>query len=64
MNASPEPVQQRAAEQHRHPRRAGVRVDVGHVGLLDVGGVEQQLAVAVGGVDLDAVQLEQPARRS
>ena len=36
-------------------------VDVGDVRLLDVGGVEQQLAVAVGGVDADAVQLEQPA---
>ena len=36
-------------------------VDVGDVRLLDVGGVEHQLAVAVGGVDEHAVQLEQPA---
>ena len=56
-----EPVQQRPAEQHRHPGGAGVGVDVGDVRLLDVGGVEHQLAVAVGGVDEHAVQLEQPA---
>ena len=52
-------VQQRPAQQHRHPRRTGVRVDVRHVRLLDVGGVEQQLTVAVGRVDLDPVQLQQ-----
>ena len=61
MNASPEPVQQRAAEQDRDPAGAGVGVDVGDVRLLDVGRVEHQLAVAVGGVDEHAVQLEQAA---
>ena len=56
-----EPVQQRPAEQHRHPGGAGVGVDVGDVRLLDVGGVEQQLAVAVGGVD-DARRAARAAR--
>ncbi|GMA88767.1 hypothetical protein GCM10025868_40170 [Angustibacter aerolatus] len=37
-----ETVQQRPAEQDRDAARAGVRVDVGHVGPLDVGRVEHQ----------------------
>jgi len=56
-----QPVQQRPAEQHRNAGGAGMRVDVGDVRLLDVGGVEHQLAVTVGGVDEHTVQLEQPA---
>ena len=44
-----EPVQQRTAEQDRDPARAGVRVDVGHVGLLDVARVQQQLAASATG---------------
>ena len=50
-------VQQRAAEQDRDPARPGVRVDVGHVGVLDVARVEGERAVV--GTDLDAVQLEE-----
>ena len=38
-----------------------MRVDVGDVRLLDVGGVHDELAVAVGRVDEHAVQLEQAA---
>ncbi len=56
-----EAVQQRAAEQDRDPRGAGVRVDVRHVGALDVRGVEDQLAVLVTGAHGHAVQLKQPA---
>ena len=44
MNAWPEPVQQRAAEQDRDPARPGVHVDLVDVGALDVGRVEHQLA--------------------
>ena len=39
-----EAVQQRAAEQDRDAAGAGVRVDLGEVGALDVGRVEAQLA--------------------
>ena len=40
-----ETVQQRAAEQDRDAARAGVRVDVGEVRALDVGRVEDELAL-------------------
>ena len=56
-----EPVQQRPAEQDRDAARAGVRVDVGHVGALDSARVEQQLALVGAVGHLDAVDLEQTA---
>ena len=56
-----EPVQQRAAEQDRDPAGPGVHVDLVGAGALDVGRVEDQLAVLGAVGDLDAVQAEQPA---
>ncbi len=56
-----EAVQQRATEQHGDPGGSGVGVDVGDVGLFDVGRIEDQFTVTIGGVDDDAVQLEQAA---
>ena len=56
-----QPVQQRAAEEHRDAGGARVGVDVGDVGLLDVGRVQDQLAVTVGGVDDHTMKLEQTA---
>ena len=56
-----QPVQQRAAQEHRDAGGARVGVDVGDVGLLDVGGVQDELAVTVGGVDEHTMQLEQTA---
>ncbi len=56
-----EAVQQRAAEEDRDARGAGVRVDVGDVGALHVRGVEDQLAVLVAGAHGHAVELQQAA---
>src|SRR5690606_776821 len=57
----PEPVQQRAAEQDRDPRGAGVGIDVGDVRALHAGGVEHQFAGLVPRADRHAVQLQQAA---
>jgi hypothetical protein len=54
-----EAVQQRSAEEDRDAARAGVRVDVGEVRRLDVGGVEDQLAHLGALLHLDAVHLEE-----
>jgi hypothetical protein len=54
-----EAVQQWAAEQDRDPARAGVGVDVGDVGHLDVAGVELEHGRRAHGAHLHPVQLEQ-----
>ena len=56
-----EPVQQRAAEQDRDAAGARVGVDVGDVGALHLGRVEDQLARLLAGAHGHAVQLQQAA---
>ena len=56
-----EPVQQRAAEQDRDPARTGVDVDLVGRGALDVGRVEEQLAVLLAVGDPYPVQLQKAA---
>ena len=53
-------VQERAAEEDRNARGAGVRVDVGHVRRLDLGWVQLEDALALVVVDAHAVQAQQP----
>ena len=56
----PQPVQERTAEQDGDARGTGVRVDVGHMGGLDPGGVEAEHALGLVVVDGDPVQGQQP----
>ena len=56
----PQAVQERAAEEDRNARGAGVRVDIGHVCGLDLGGVQLEDALTLVVVDAHAVQAQQP----
>ena len=56
----PQAVQERTAEEDRDARGAGVRVNVGHVGRLDLGRVQLEDALALVVVDAHSVQAQQP----
>ena len=55
----PQAVQERAAEEDRDPGGAGVRVDIGHVRGLDLGGVQLEDTLALIVVDAHTVQAQQ-----
>ena len=61
MKASPSRCSRGPQSSTGTRRGSGVGVDVGDVRLLDVGRVEDELAVTVRGVDDHAVQLEEAA---